>query len=254
MHTNRLGRALALGLATVAAFWLLSALSMPVADRRLATWLALTITALMAAQAALYWSGEQLRARFGLRNYLLAQAAIAFAVGMSGALVPVGLALYLALTAEAVVLAGPRFGTVPIAVVAIIVFGTNAILTSNLYFGATAALLLAVTSMIAQAITALVHRRAPLVAAAGAASANGAAHPSDGAAAAPMRGARNLTPREDEVLRALSTGSRSSEIASQLGITERTVKAHLASIYQKLGVESRTEAIAAVLGNDDRTS
>src|SRR5207253_5611612 len=53
-----------------------------------------------------------------------------------------------------------------------------------------------------------------------------------------------LTARELEVLRALSTGARNSQIARDLGIAERTVKAHLANIYQKLGVESRAAAIA----------
>ena len=54
----------------------------------------------------------------------------------------------------------------------------------------------------------------------------------------------SLTPREREVLRAIAGGARSSQIATELGITERTVKAHLASIYQKLGVDSRAAAVA----------
>lgn len=54
----------------------------------------------------------------------------------------------------------------------------------------------------------------------------------------------NLTEREIEVLRSVARGERSKEIAVQLGISERTVKAHLASIYNKLGVDSRAAAIA----------
>ena len=54
----------------------------------------------------------------------------------------------------------------------------------------------------------------------------------------------NLTEREKEVLAAVARGERSKEIAAELNITERTVKAHLASIYQKLGVDSRAGAIA----------
>lgn len=54
----------------------------------------------------------------------------------------------------------------------------------------------------------------------------------------------NLTEREQEVLEAVARGDRSKEIASHLGISERTVKAHLASIYNKLGVDSRAAAIA----------
>jgi NarL family two-component system response regulator YdfI len=54
----------------------------------------------------------------------------------------------------------------------------------------------------------------------------------------------NLTDRELEVLSSVARGERSKEIASHLGIAERTVKAHLASIYNKLGVDSRAAAIA----------
>ena len=54
----------------------------------------------------------------------------------------------------------------------------------------------------------------------------------------------NLTERELEVLKAVARGERSKEIAAHLSISERTVKAHLASIYSKLGVDSRAAAIA----------
>jgi NarL family two-component system response regulator YdfI len=53
-----------------------------------------------------------------------------------------------------------------------------------------------------------------------------------------------LTGREQEVLVAVARGERSKEIAAQLQISERTVKAHLASIYNKLGVDSRAAAVA----------
>ncbi len=57
-------------------------------------------------------------------------------------------------------------------------------------------------------------------------------------------GGVELTERELEVLQAVAQGERSKEIAFRLGITERTVKAHLAGIYNKLGVDSRAAAIA----------
>ncbi|MCB9134146.1 MAG: response regulator transcription factor [Anaerolineales bacterium] len=53
-----------------------------------------------------------------------------------------------------------------------------------------------------------------------------------------------LTDRELEVLRATARGERNKEIAYKLGISERTVKAHLTSIYNKFGVDSRAAAVA----------
>jgi DNA-binding NarL/FixJ family response regulator len=59
-----------------------------------------------------------------------------------------------------------------------------------------------------------------------------------------------LTPREVEVLERVSRGLPSKLIAQQLDVTESTIKFHLSSIYAKLGVSSRTEAVsrAARLG------
>jgi DNA-binding NarL/FixJ family response regulator len=53
-----------------------------------------------------------------------------------------------------------------------------------------------------------------------------------------------LTPRELEVLREMGRGRRNKEIARALGISERTVKFHVGVIFQKLGVGTRTEALA----------
>ena len=53
-----------------------------------------------------------------------------------------------------------------------------------------------------------------------------------------------LTERELEVLLAVARGERNKEIAYHLDITERTVKAHLTNIYNKLGVDSRAAAVA----------
>ena len=60
----------------------------------------------------------------------------------------------------------------------------------------------------------------------------------------PANARTDLTGRELEVLKRVAQGERSKEIAVGLGISERTVKAHLASIYNKLGVDSRAAAIA----------
>ena len=52
-----------------------------------------------------------------------------------------------------------------------------------------------------------------------------------------------LTPRELAALRSMADGRTNKEIATALGISERTVKTHLAHLFEKLGVTSRTEAV-----------
>ena len=52
-----------------------------------------------------------------------------------------------------------------------------------------------------------------------------------------------LTPRELATLRLMADGKANKEIASELGISDRTVKTHLGHLFDKLGVASRTEAI-----------
>ncbi|WP_439939085.1 response regulator [Nocardia sp. N13] len=52
----------------------------------------------------------------------------------------------------------------------------------------------------------------------------------------------DLSPRETEVLRLVVAGLLNKQIAARLGITERTVKAHLTSAYQRIGVADRTQA------------
>ncbi|MFB5251863.1 response regulator [Bacillus mycoides] len=54
----------------------------------------------------------------------------------------------------------------------------------------------------------------------------------------------NLTDKELFVLKAIARGYKNKEIAFDMGIAERTVKAHLTNIYNKLGVNSRSEAVA----------
>jgi DNA-binding NarL/FixJ family response regulator len=52
----------------------------------------------------------------------------------------------------------------------------------------------------------------------------------------------DLTPREREVLQLVREGLANKQIARRLGITERTVKAHLTSIFATIGVADRTSA------------
>lgn len=58
--------------------------------------------------------------------------------------------------------------------------------------------------------------------------------------------ANALSAREEEVLRLVRSGLANKQIASALGITERTVKAHLGNIFRQIGVADRTSA--ALLG------
>jgi two-component system, NarL family, response regulator YdfI len=53
----------------------------------------------------------------------------------------------------------------------------------------------------------------------------------------------SLTPREIEVLMRLGSGLGNKSIAQSLHISEHTVKFHISSIFQKLGVSTRTEAV-----------
>ena len=54
-----------------------------------------------------------------------------------------------------------------------------------------------------------------------------------------------LTPQQVRVLMMLSEGLLNKQIAYQLDVSEATVKAHVSAILQKLGVESRTQAVIA---------
>jgi DNA-binding NarL/FixJ family response regulator len=54
--------------------------------------------------------------------------------------------------------------------------------------------------------------------------------------------AADLTPRETEVLELVRQGLANKQIARRLGISERTVKAHLTSAFQRIGVVDRTQA------------
>jgi DNA-binding NarL/FixJ family response regulator len=60
-------------------------------------------------------------------------------------------------------------------------------------------------------------------------------------------GIERLTPRELDILTLMARGLRNKEIASQLFITERTVKFHANAIYRKLDVGSRIEAVSKAL-------
>ena len=230
MSRTNLDRALAGGVAAIAALNTLSALSMPVPDRRPTLPIVLTWLALLSVHALAYLFGDAIRRRFGLRGYVTAQATLLFGIAVSNAPGPVTVALFMAAVSQLVILAGSRWGTIRITLGAVALFVLAALITSDLYRATTAGLMLAATGLVAHAIAALVRR--PVIAR---------------DAAVPVNQVVTLTGREIEILRELARVGRNGAIAEKLGIAERTVKAHLESIYMKLGVESRAEAVASAI-------
>ena len=63
---------------------------------------------------------------------------------------------------------------------------------------------------------------------------------------------RRLTPREQEILEHVAEGKTNAEVAWQLRISPDTVRKHLENTYSKLGVHTRTAAIAALSGRPAR--
>jgi DNA-binding CsgD family transcriptional regulator len=172
-----------------------------------------------------------------------------FAMVMTSLPAPVALGLLMIATAELVGLARGRWSALHITTAAIAIYVAASFGTSGVYGAATAGLLIALAGTVAHAIGALL-RPTPAVPSAGTTADPGyedvAVEPP--AVAVAIRGRwGDLSPRESVVLSELVRGARNSEIAIRLGISERTVKAHLAHIYQKLGVESRSAAVAIAL-------
>ena len=61
----------------------------------------------------------------------------------------------------------------------------------------------------------------------------------------------SFSQREKEILALVATGRTNQEIAAQLFLTESTVKSHLASAFEKLGVRSRKDAAALLLDPEE---
>ena len=245
MAVRRLDHALGASVAAVAVLNTLSALSMPVPERvvhpaRVVVWLGL-----IGGHAVLYWWGERVRGRFGLRGYAIAQAFALFCIAAARAPSLLTLALFVAATVEMIALAGTSWGAVRVTLGAIALFVLASLVTNSLYFATTAGLVLAVTGVIAHSTAGLLIRPGP--------SSKEVAL--DAVAQPPLttpptvsgNGADPLSPREVDVLRELVGGARNSDIATRLSISEPTVKSHLRSIYQKLGVDSRSAAVSAAI-------
>jgi DNA-binding NarL/FixJ family response regulator len=66
----------------------------------------------------------------------------------------------------------------------------------------------------------------------------------------PVAGLDALTGREREVLAEIAKGRSNREIARALGVSEKTVKAHVSSVLAKLGVQDRTQAALLAVRNE----
>lgn len=232
MGSVSLGRMFGGSVAIVAVLHTLSGATTPELARRPGSLALATSLVFLLVHASMYWFGDRARNRYGLARYAGAQAIAMFGVALSGVPAPMTLGLLMLLTVELVLLAGPRW-TTAIVGAAIALFVLAQLLTSSLYQAAAAGVVLALTGAIAHGVAALMRRRF------------GEPLPVSAAPAprAPVASG-TLSAREVEVLRELVSGARNSDIAATLGISERTVKAHLANIYLKLGVESRAAAVA----------
>lgn len=230
MNRTNFARSLAAIVAVTAVLNTLSAISMPVPARKAPLILVVLWLALLLVHAAAYLYGERIRGRFGLSAYAALQGIIVFLVAVSSTPFPVPIVVFIVCTIELIVLAGKEWGTIQITVGAIALYVVAAFITSDLYRATTAGLILALAGLVGHAIAALIRRR-----------------PDAPVSAVSTQRAHGLSMRETQVLRELVTGARNSDIATKLGISERTVKAHLATIYQKLGVESRAAAVATAM-------
>ena len=74
--------------------------------------------------------------------------------------------------------------------------------------------------------------------------------PVEGPARIGRHGFDRLTSREKEILDLAVNGKKTSQIACSLSISTQTVRTHFRNIYQKLGVNSRTEAVIFALQQD----
>jgi DNA-binding NarL/FixJ family response regulator len=67
-----------------------------------------------------------------------------------------------------------------------------------------------------------------------------------------IRRLQTLTPQQTRVLSMLAEGLLNKQIAYELSVSEATIKAHVSAVLQKLGVDSRTQAVImlAKIGTD----
>ena len=73
-------------------------------------------------------------------------------------------------------------------------------------------------------------------------------------AARPVNGAERLTPREREVVELVAEGKTNADVARLLWISPGTVRKHLENAFDKLGVHTRTGAVAALFALEEKSA
>jgi DNA-binding CsgD family transcriptional regulator len=220
-------------LVLVAALRVVSALSMP--DRRgpLQGDMLFASTFLLVAHSAFYHFGARFREskKGSVAGYIGIQVTFAAAIGLYSQSIGLALLLFVALGAQAFVLLRQNTGVKIVGAAVVLTFAISAGVW-DMYRAAMISMALAGVGVVIAAVSGgwQMRRRATV------------SPDSDIPVESNGSNGSGLSDREIEVLRLASEGLTSKVIAERLGIVERTVKAHLASTYRKLGVETRAAA------------
>ena len=234
---ERSGRVLGAVVGMIAVLDTVSMATLPVREGRASVAIIVLTAVLLGAHALLYAFVVLVKERVGTAAYVAAQCAVLFAFGLLNPLLGLAVLLYVAAAIHTAALLAPAVTMTRVFFVLIALTAVSTALASNVYRGATVALALAVAGLAIAAISHIGFDR-PL-AAATVTEPRAAESPAND-----VSSSEPLTPRELEVLRRAAAGGTSKQIAAELSIAERTVKAHLASAYQKLGARTRAEAVA----------
>ena len=228
-RSDRSSAALGAAVAALAVLALLSSLTQPPADGRGPALSTALWVVLLVAHSTLYFASSIVQRRAGLPWYVAAQTLLVFAIGLEPSHLAVTVAVIVAWTSQAVRELRGSYSAMTVALAGVVVFCASTTISGGLYRGATVALILTALGVIMRALMTKTEQEQE--------------KPVE-ALAVPRTDSQQLTERELQVLRLAASGQRSREIAGALAISERTVKAHLATAYRKFGVETRAAAVA----------
>jgi len=245
-------RVLGAAVGTTAVLYLLAALSRPAYERGVSASIALVTASLLAVHACIYVFGGQLEGALRPTTVVGANAGTLVVLAAVSPSVWLNIAVFAAFTTLVIARHSLPYSPNIVRLLAIVVFATSTAVGFGVYRGSAIAFVLSIVFLLGQAVVLTGARndlsdgtRIPTVAdtersaiATVEDSAKQASLVEAGPASTPLTG------RELDVLRLAAQGMKSADIALSLGITERTVKAHLAAAYRRLGVTSRAAAIA----------